>query len=363
MADADLDMKDVKEITNMMSQHQIKTREERKHLTHADLPLPTTYISQIQKHVTTQSSNVLAPFLSSSSSSSEKKAAAALPSDQKLSFHVNVNQNQNQNQKINGFIVLHNPQLLQNSLTKQEIEYPSGVHRCYNCLAEIKVGVYGCFGICFEPVARSESFLAFQFQPVTHHYPSCVLRTMCDKKVTPAQKALFFEVYGDSYVVAPPRSLLFLLDGGLTMEQYWLKIKNQITIIEEPSHPERIKEVMIRSLPAPMFFTTDMTKTCQDPSEIKYLVNQMDQQLEEKDTLAKINIVDSSHQSYSSYPSNHENQQQQQQSFSSMMPLKVLPTPSLFPSAATHENHLPIHPLSRDVRISFDKPGVENDVD
>jgi hypothetical protein len=276
---------------------------------------------------------------------------------------VNVNQNQNQNQKINGFIVLHNPQLLQNSLTKQEIEYPSGVHRCYNCLAEIKVGVYGCFGICFEPVARSESFLAFQFQPVTHHYPSCVLRTMCDKKVTPAQKALFFEVYGDSYVVAPPRSLLFLLDGGLTMEQYWLKIKNQITIIEEPSHPERIKEVMIRSLPAPMFFTTDMTKTCQDPSEIKYLVNQMDQQLEEKDTLAKINIVDSSHQSYSSYPSNHENQQQQQQSFSSMMPLKVLPTPSLFPSAATHENHLPIHPLSRDVRISFDKPGVENDVD
>ena len=97
--------------------------------------------------------------------------------------------------------------------TPETITSAAGSVSCYNCTMKIKDRIY------FYPT-RVDNFQSFMMAPIPHCRPACALRTIVDKRPTYNELSLFFAFYGPDVKCAPPRSLLYIPNGGMSLEEY-----------------------------------------------------------------------------------------------------------------------------------------------
>lgn len=306
MADADFEMADINQrMGSMMTKTTPTTtntnnandagsrvsKQERKQIALRDLPLPCVYtsISRATGHIESE-----------------------LPSSQSETVQFTITHPVHK-RPVHLFLAIDGHQF-----TKEEILNANKQFPCYNCGRRFDGLIH------FRITERTNSQTTYGCSPIPHCREACVARTVTDLKMNAAAKALHYEVYGGVEPVAPPRMLLYIR-GGLTLEQYHQTIDNGLTIIEEEQKPNT-HEVMIRSFPAPMYFSASMLKSghLEHSQEVRSLVDLMDQLVEEKASMG----MTSHHQP-------------------SELPVKPLSTPSLFQS----DMGMPPHPVSQDVFI------------
>lgn len=129
--------------------------------------------------------------------------------------------------------------------TQEDIKAANGKYSCFNCCKKIMGQIY-FYPEKFDPQTNEAAC-----NPTPHCGLPCLYRTVQDISNNTDLLTNLFLMYGQDFVCAPPRFLLFV-PGGLTVEEYAQVSQDSLVIQNHESH--------IRGIFAPVYLSCTLFK-------------------------------------------------------------------------------------------------------